>query len=59
MDTSKGYVPVYRSIQDHWLWTATKKQPFGKGQAWIDLLLLANHSDHKFLLGNEIIEAEA
>lgn len=59
MDTSKGYIPVYRSIQDHWLWKATKKQPFSKGQAWIDLLLLANHTAHKFPLGNEIVEVEA
>lgn len=55
MDLSKGYIPVPRSILDHWLWG---KKDFGYGQAYIDLLLLANYSSHKFLLGNKIIEVE-
>ncbi len=51
----KGWVSLYRSIQDHWLW---QEKPFSKGQAWMDLLLLANHKDNKFLLGNELIKVE-
>lgn len=48
-----GWVPIYRQIQDHWVWD---DKPFSKGQAWIDLLLLANHDDNKFLLGNKLVE---
>jgi len=51
----KGWISLYRSIQDHWLW---QEKPFSKGQAWLDLLLLANHKDNKFLLGNELIEVK-
>ena len=48
-----GYIPLYRSIQDHWLWN--NSEPFSKGQAWIDLLLLANHETKKKQLRNGVI----
>ena len=51
-----GWVSVHRKIQDHWLWA---DKPFSKGQAWVDMLLLANHADNKFLLGNELTEVQA
>lgn len=47
-----GYVAIFRQIFNHWLW---QEKPFSKGQAWIDLLLLANHSDHKKPKGDKII----
>ena len=47
-----GYVAVFRQIFDHWLW---QDKPFSKGQAWIDLLLLANHHDHKKPVGDKIV----
>lgn len=50
-----GWVSVHRTLQDHWLW---EDKPFSKGQAWIDLLMLANHEDSKFLLGNQLVEAK-
>ena len=37
-----GWIKVNRSLLDHWLW---KDKPFSKGQAWIDLLLLAEYED--------------
>lgn len=49
---NKGWISLYRSVQDHWLW---QEKPFSKGQAWIDLLLSANHEDKKIALGNELI----
>ena len=52
----QGWVSVHRQIQNHWLWT---DKPFSKGQAWIDMLMLANHVDNKILLGNELIEVKA
>lgn len=50
-----GWISIHRKIFDNWLW---EEKPFSKGQAWIDLLLMANSSDRKFLLGNELIEVE-
>lgn len=50
-----GWVSIHRKIQDHWLW---RDKPFSKGQAWVDLLLMANHKNNKFLLGNELVEVE-
>lgn len=49
---NKGWISLYRSIQDHWLW---QEKPFSKAQAWLDLLLSANHQDKKIALGNELI----
>ena len=53
--TYQGWVAIYRKIQEHWLW---KDKPFSKQAAWIDMLLLANHDDNKFLLGNELVEVK-
>lgn len=47
----QGYVKIYRSLQDHWLWA---EKPFGKGQAWIDLILLAEYQEHKRLYKGEV-----
>lgn len=41
---ANGWIALHRSILDHWLW---KDKPFTNGQAWIDLILLANHKDTK------------
>ena len=53
---AQGWISIHRQLQQHWLWD---EKPFSKGQAWIDLLLLANHADKKILLGNELIEVQA
>ena len=53
--TRKGWMPIYRRLQDHWLW---QDKPFAKGQAWLDLLLLASHNDNDFLFGNQVIKNE-
>lgn len=52
---TKGWIAIDRKIFDHWLWS---DKPFSRGQAWIDLLLMANHQNNKFLLGNELLEVE-
>lgn len=52
---AQGWVSIHRQLQQHWLWD---DKPFSRGQAWIDMLLLANHSDNKFLLGNELVEVK-
>lgn len=53
---AQGWISIHRQLQNHWLWD---DKPFSKGQAWIDLLLMANHADKKILLGNELIEVQA
>ncbi len=51
-----GWIKLDRQITDHWLWGDS---PFTKGQAWIDLLLKANHSDNKITIKGCIIELRA
>lgn len=50
-ENSKGWVSIHRTLLDHWLW---KDRPFSKGQAWIDLILLANFEDKKIAYKGEI-----
>jgi hypothetical protein len=38
----EGWVSIYRSLTDKDLWL---KEKFTKGQAWVDLIMLANHKD--------------
>lgn len=54
----KGFVAVYRSLQDHWVWQLDGNEKFSKGQAWIDLLLLVNHDERKILFDGKLIKVE-
>lgn len=49
--SDKGYIKLYRDIQDHWMW---KDERFSRGQAWIDLIMMANHKDAKIPVGEHI-----
>ena len=40
MENNTGWIKLHRAIMDHPDWLA---EPFTKAQAWVDLLLLANH----------------
>jgi hypothetical protein len=51
-DKKSGYIYLDRSIQESRLW---KEQPFSKGQAWIDLILLANYEDKKMFYKDKTI----
>lgn len=53
--THRGWVKIYRKLQDHWIWD---DKPFSKQAAWIDMLLLASHTDNEFLLGNQVLKNE-
>ncbi|WP_139905644.1 DnaD domain protein [Clostridium thermarum] len=53
--TNKGWISLYRSIQDHWLW---QEKPYDKAHAWLDLLLSANHKEAKILMDNTLIKLE-
>ena len=50
MSTDKGYVKIYRDIRDHWVWNDEKIL-----KAWIDLIMLANHSDAKTFFNGRMI----
>lgn len=55
MSSSQGWISLSRKVRDCWIW---QDKPFSKGQAWVDMLLSANHEDKKFLLGNELVEVK-
>jgi hypothetical protein len=38
----RGYIKLWRRLKDSDIWT---KEKFTRGQAWVDLLMLANHKD--------------
>jgi hypothetical protein len=49
---NKGWIKLYRQIEEDDFWLS---EPFSRGQAWVDLLLLANHQKSTFFIrGNEI-----
>ena len=37
-----GWIKLYRQLMNHELWLS---EPFTRGQAWVDLLMLANHEE--------------
>ena len=49
----EGAVSLVRSLSDHPLW---RKDPFTYGQAWVDLLLLANDQDNRALVGQVFVD---
>lgn len=53
--SKKGWVSVYRKIEDDWIWD---DKPFARGQAWIDLLLMANHENKKIFFNGEPVEVK-
>ena len=51
-----GWIKLYRQLADNDLWLL---EPFTKGQAWVDLLLLANHKPALMTIKNgKIISLE-
>lgn len=51
----QGWIKLYRKIMDNKMW---QEKPFSRGQAWIDLLLMANHDDNTFLFDGRFIDLE-
>ncbi len=51
-----GWISINRSIQNHWLFK--EKRTFSKFEAWIYLLMEANHSKAKVPIGNQIVTVE-
>ena len=52
----KGWIKLHRRVKENWLYQ--EKRTFSRFEAWVDLLLEANHKDNKFPLGNEIVECK-
>ena len=50
--TNNSFFILRKRIQQHWLW---EDKPFAKGQAWIDLLMMANFKDGEIYSKGEII----
>jgi len=51
-----GWISIHRKIMDCWIWN---DEPFSKGQAWVDLLLLANHQDKKISFDGGLVTVKA
>lgn len=49
----EGWVKLHRKIIENPLWTS---EPFTKGQAWVDLLAMANHKDDKIFINGQWLE---
>jgi hypothetical protein len=52
----EGWIKLHRRITENWLY----KEPrvFSRFEAWIYLILSANHKDNKFMLGSRLIEVK-
>lgn len=48
---NQGFIALHRSLQDHWIWT---DKPFAWGQAWVDMLMLANHKDNLMVIDGSL-----
>jgi DNA-binding GntR family transcriptional regulator len=55
MKDQKGWIALQRTITNHWIWDS---EPYSKGQAWVDLLLHANHTDAKITIKGSLINLE-
>ncbi len=54
-DKGQGYVSIHREIMNHWIW---QDLPVSRGQAWVDLILLANYKNEKFPYKSDVIEGK-
>lgn len=48
-----GWISLHRSIQKHWLFE--EKRKFSRFEAWIDILLMVNHTDNKIMHDGDLI----
>ena len=51
-----GWIKIYRSITDHWLYS--EKRTYSKLEAWYDILLTVNYSDNKAIIKGKIYEVK-
>lgn len=53
--SEKGWFSIDREIEHSDLW---RDKPFARGQAWIDLLLIANHKTKTIFFDGRLVEVE-
>ena len=53
---AQGWISLHRKVSENWIWL--DDEPFDRRSAWIDLILMANHEDNKFLHGNTLEEVK-
>ena len=51
---SEGWVPVQRSVRDHWLWRQRRK--FSYFEAFLDLWLSATHTPIEIMVGPRVVK---
>lgn len=49
-----GWIKLYRDMEHHWLHPTQEDRSFTRLEAWVDLILMVNHSDRKIRLGNDL-----
>lgn len=52
---AEGWIKLHRQLQDCPIWFSER---FSKGQAWVDLLMMANHSSKKILFNGQMITVQ-
>lgn len=50
-----GWISIHRSITENWIWD---EKPFDRGRAWIDLLMMVNHTDAKIMFDGSLVEVK-
>lgn len=51
----EGWISLHRKLKENWVWECSKNEPASNGQAWVDLLLRANHKPGKFVTEKIVI----
>lgn len=51
-----GYIALFRSLQNHWIYPNDRE--FTEYEAWIDLILEANHKSKSVRVKNQILECK-
>jgi len=49
----KGWIKLHRKIQDHWIYK--EKRKFSRYEAWIDLIMMANHRQNRVFVDGELL----
>jgi hypothetical protein len=50
-----GYIKLYRQLREHPIWTTER---FTRGQAWVDLLMLAQFTDFSFRIRGNLVKLD-
>jgi len=49
----RGWIKLHRRIQSHWLYE--EERVFSRYEAWINLLMMANHTENKLLIDSKLV----